>query len=330
MLADRVVLCYAVARLDTMYEDVENLLMDEGTVALESAPQPWPFSITIAMPAHNEAVAIGGVIRRVRAVCPQAEVLVVDDASTDGTAAEARGAGARVVPHPYNKGNGASIKTAIRNASGDVLLIIDADGQHDPADIPALLEHMTSYDMVVGERHPESHASRFRMLGNWLLARFASYVVGMPLADLTCGYRVMRSDAIREFVHLLPNGYSWPTTSLLSFAKAGYSVRFVPITALRRAGGQSKQKLLRNGVKFVMIILRIVMLFSPLRVMFPAGLVLFLLSVTAYVWSVLAGAEVLHIPPSTVMFFVGAIVVWMFGLLAEQIVALGLVGRRER
>ncbi|MBA3944518.1 MAG: glycosyltransferase family 2 protein [Herpetosiphonaceae bacterium] len=290
----------------------------------------WPFTVTIAMPAYNEAQGIASVIEHIQAVCPQAEILVINDASTDDTAAVATAAGARVISQPYNKGNGAAVKTAIRNATGEVIMIIDADGQHDPADIPRLLEHMTEYDMVVGERHRDSHASAFRMFGNWLLARFASYVVSRPLADLTCGFRAMRADVIREFVHLLPNGYSWPTTSLMSFAKAGYSVKFVPIAALRRTGGRSRQKLLQNGVKFVMIILKIVMLFSPLRIVFPVGLLLWGLSIASYLWGAVASGRWLHIPASTVMFFVGAIVVWMFGLLAEQIVALGLGGRRER
>lgn len=309
-----------------MYE-VE--MVELGTVHQQT--RSWPFTVTVAMPAHNEAHAIAGVIREIQAVCPDAEILVVDDASTDETAAEAAAAGARVVRSPYNKGNGASVKTAIRNAQGEVVLIIDADGQHPPGDIPRLLEHMLTYDMVVGERRRNTHASRTRMLGNWVLARFASYVVGMPLADLTCGFRAMRREVILEFVHLLPNGYSWPTTSLMSFAKAGYSVKFVPIATLKRSGGRSRQKLLQNGVKFTMIILKIVMLFSPLRVMFPVSLAMLGLSILGYVLSIIADpSNVLHIPPSTVMFFVGAIIVFMFGLLAEQIVALGLAGRRER
>jgi glycosyltransferase involved in cell wall biosynthesis len=295
----------------------------------EATPARWPFSITVALPAFNEAHGIADVIQSVHEICPEAEILVIADGSTDGTPEVAERAGARVVCHPYNKGNGAAIKTAIREATGDVLVIIDADGQHDPADIPRLLDYMQSYDMAVGVRSRASHASRTRGLGNWLLDRFASYVAGMDLDDLTSGFRAMRRSVVLEFVHLLPNRYSWPTTSMLSFAKAGYSIKFVPISARLRAGGKSGQKLLQNGVKFVMIILRIVMLFNPLRVMGPIGLFLFLLSILGYLLSVLSGDRVLHLPGSTVMFFVGAVVVWMFGLLAEQIVALGL-GRRDR
>lgn len=302
-------------------------LLETTTV---DAPQSWPFSVTIAMPAYNEGHAIAGVIAAVQAQVPGAEVLVIDDASSDDTAATARAAGARVISQPYNKGNGAAIKTAIRNCRGDVLLIIDADGQHDPADIPRLLQHMDRYDMVVSVRSQESHASRTRSVGNRLLARFASYVAQMEFADLTSGFRAMRTDVIREFVHLLPNRYSWPTTSLLCFAKAGYSIRFVPIAALRRTGGRSQQKLFRNGFKFMTIILRIVMLFSPLRVFFPVSVVMFGLSLLAYLASVFFGTGGwLKIPNATSTLFTGAIVIFMFGLLAEQIVALGLGRRRE-
>lgn len=290
----------------------------------------WPFSVTIAMPAFNEGHGIAQVIAAVQAEVPEAEVLVVDDASSDDTASAAEAAGARVVRHPYNKGNGAAIKTAIRNTRTDVLLIIDADGQHNPADIARLLQYMDRYEMAVSVRSAESHASRARGIGNMLLARFASYVAGMEFADLTSGFRAMRTDVIREFVHLLPNRYSWPTTSLLCFAKAGYSIKFVPIEARKRAGGQSQQKLVRNGFKFLTIILRIVMLFSPLRVFFPVSLIMLTLSLLAYLASVFVGGRWLHIPGATQALFTGAIVVFMFGLLAEQIVALGLIGRRER
>ncbi len=301
---------------------------DEARDLARLGPTRWPFSVTVAMPALNEAHVVAEVIQSVRVHCPEAEILVVADGSTDGTPEVAEAAGARVVRHPYNMGNGAAIKKAIREAKGDVLVIVDADGQHDPADIPRLLQYMATYDMAVGVRSRSSHASRTRGLGNWMLDRFASYVAGMELDDLTSGFRAMRRSAILDFIHLLPNGLSWPTTSMMSFAKAGYSIKFVPIHARRRTGGRSSQKLWRNGVKFGTIILRIVMLFSPLRVMFPVGLGMFLLSILGYVLSVIASRDFLHLPPSTVMFFVGAVVVWMFGLLAEQIVALG-IGKRD-
>ena len=316
-----------------MYSGGRYLIMQDVVQerVVSVAARQWPFGITIAMPAFNEGHGIAAVIAAVQAQVPDAEVLVVDDASSDNTAAVAEAAGARVIRHPYNKGNGAAVKTAIRNARGDVLLIIDADGQHDPADIFRLLEYMERYDMAVTVRSHESHASRTRGMGNWLIARFASYVAGMQFADLTSGFRAMRVEAIREFVHLLPNRYSWPTTSLLCFAKAGYSIAFVPIKARRRSGGKSGQKLMQNGFKFLTIIMRIVMLFSPLRVFFPVSVVMLALSLLAYLASVFFGTGGwLKIPNATAALFVGAIVVFMFGLLAEQIVALGLGGRRDR
>ena len=292
-------------------------------------PARWPFSITVVLPAYNEAATIVGVIQSVQKVCPEAEVMVIADGSSDGTPELAEQAGARVVRQPYNMGVGAAIKRAVRTSDSDVILVVDADGQHDPADIPRLLEHMETYDMAVGVRARSTHASRTRGLGNWVLDRFASYVAGQELDDLTSGFRAMRRVLVMEFIHLLPNRYSWPLTSMLSFAKAGYSIKFVPIDARKRGGGRSHQKLLANGVKFGMIILRIVMLFNPLRVMFPVGLLLFVFSILGYILSVFAGGGVLHLPGSTVMFFVGAIVVWMFGLMAEQIVAIGL-GKRNQ
>jgi glycosyltransferase involved in cell wall biosynthesis len=308
--------------------DMQDVVQEQAVAA---AQRQWPFTVTIAMPAFNEGHGIAQVITAVRSEVPEAEVLVVDDSSSDNTVAVAEAAGARVVSHPYNKGNGASVKTAIRHARGDVLLIIDADGQHNPADISRVLEQMDRYDMAVTVRSHNSHASRTRGVGNWMIARFASYVAGMEFSDLTSGFRAMRVAVIREFVHLLPNRYSWPTTSLLCFAKAGYSIAFVPIDARPRAGGKSGQKLFRNGFKFLTIILRIVMLFSPLRVFFPVSLVMLTLSLLAYLASVFFGTGGwLKIPNATVALFVGAIVVFMFGLLAEQIVALGLGGRREQ
>lgn len=307
-----------------MVEEIVRTLPVERMVAT-----PLPFTLTVALPAFQEVHVIADVIASIRSTCPDAEILVVADGSTDGTPEAAEQAGARVIRHPYNKGNGAAVKTAIRNATGDVILIIDADGQHNPLDIPRLLQHMTTYDMVVGVRSRSSHASRTRGAGNWMLDRFASYVAGMELDDLTSGFRAMRRAVVLEFIHLLPNRYSWPTTTMMSLAKAGYSIKFVPIEAQPRTGGRSRQKLFQNGFKFVMIILRIVMLFSPLRVMFPVGLVLMGLSLLGYMLSIANHGPLLHLPGSTVMFFVGAIIVWMFGLLAEQIVGMGLT-RRER
>jgi glycosyltransferase involved in cell wall biosynthesis len=282
----------------------------------------WPFTVSIVIPAFNEAESIGGVVRRAREVCPDAELLVVDDFSTDDTPARAESAGARVIRRPYNLGNGAGVKTGIRAAAGEVVVIIDGDGQHDPADVPRLLDLIGPYDMVIGSRDRAGQQNMLRWLGNAALNRLGSYLVGVPMRDLTSGFRAMRRHVMLDLLHLLPNQFSWPTTSALAFAKAGYHLRFEPIAMRRRETGRSTQALLPNGVKFFIIVLRIATLFSPLRIFFPMFLLLELLSVAAYAWSVARGGPWLHLPPSTVMFFLGGLVLLFFGLISEQIASL--------
>jgi glycosyltransferase involved in cell wall biosynthesis len=295
-----------------------------GPIARPAAP--GPFSVSIVIPAFNEGSTIGWVVRAAREQCPQAEVVVVDDASKDDTAEQAAAAGARVIRRPYNIGNGAGVKTGIRAAKGDVILVLDGDGQHDPADIPRLLAYIGPYDMVIGERGRAGQENTLRWLGNILLNRLGSYLVGIEMRDLTSGFRAMRRDVINEFLHLLPNQFSWPTTSALAFAKAGYQLRFEPVAVRKRAAGQSTQRLLRNGVKFGLIVLRIATLFSPLRICFPIFLLLETLALVAYGWSVAEGGAWLHLPPSTVMFFLGGIVLFLFGLISEQIASLRFRG----
>jgi glycosyltransferase involved in cell wall biosynthesis len=298
-------------------------MLKEFVETEQSIGQRWPFTITVVLPAFNEATGIGQIVQTIQAALPEAELLVVDDASGDATADEAALAGARVVRHPYNKGNGAAVKTGVRNAQGEVVLIMDADGQMDPAYIPALLGLIVQgYDLAIGARTPTSHASTLRRWGNGALNWLGSYLVEQNVHDLTSGYRAFRRRVMLEFIHLLPNRYSWPTTSTLAFAKGGYSVGFVPVAARKRQGGASGQKLLRNGVRFSLIILRIVTLFSPLRVFFPIFLVLETLSLISYIWSVALEGTLFNIPPSTVMFFLGGIIIFLFGLISEQIAAL--------
>lgn len=298
---------------------------------MEKARQ-FPFTITIAMPAYNEGQSIAHVIHAAQSQVPDAEVLVVDDASSDDTSEQATSAGARVVRHAVNKGNGAAVKTAIRNATGDVVVLMDADGQMDPVYIPVLLANIEQgYDMVVGARTPETQGDTLsRRVGNRALNRLGSYLVDVPIADLTSGYRAMRREVIREFLYLLPNSYSYPTTSTLALAQAGYSVGFVDIPGQRRKGGKSGQKLLKNGVKFGLIILRMISLFAPLRVYFPMSLTMHILAFISFLISFfITDPYRFHIPNSSVGLFVGGIIVFMFGLLAEQLAALRLQRRYE-
>lgn len=279
----------------------------------------WPFSVSVVIAAFNEGPTIGGVVEQIRAVCPDAEVLVIDDASHDDTADRAESAGARVIRRPYNLGQGAGIKTGVRSATGDVVVLIDGDGQHDPAGIPRLLSFIGPYDLVIGERDRAGQQNAVRWIGNSALNRLGTYLVGVPMRDLTSGFRAMRRQVMRDLLHLLPNQFSWSTTSALAFAKAGFHVRFEPIVVRRRETGQSSQKLMRNGIRFVLIILRMSTLFSPLRIFFPMFVLLQILALIGYLWSVAAGSPKLHLPPSTVMFFLGGLVLLFFGLISEQI-----------
>jgi glycosyltransferase involved in cell wall biosynthesis len=273
-----------------------------------------PSEVSVVIPAFNEEGAIGAVVERVRARHPWREVLVVDDGSRDATAERAEAAGARVVRHPYNKGNGAAVKTGIREARGDVVLLMDADGQHDADDIDALIGPIGTHDMVIGARSSGDQTA-VRAFGNVVFKTLASWLTGRPIPDLTSGFRAARRDRLLEILHLLPNGFSYPTTSCLSFLKAGYNVMFVPIRAHRRVG-TSKIKPLRDGVKFLLIILKIVTLYNPLKVFFP-------ISATAFVLGLLyAAANVVlrgKIPMGAALLIQLAVVVFLFGLISEQI-----------
>lgn len=288
-------------------------------------PVVCSFRVSVVLPAYNEAHGIAQVIQTIRTYLPDAEILVVNDSSSDDTAAQATAAGARVVSHATNRGNGAAVKTGLRYATGDVVLLMDADGQMDPIYIPDILGMLNEgYDMVVGARTSATKGgTRARRFGNSALDRLGSYLVEMPVHDLTSGYRAMRRTVILEFLHLLPNSYSYPTTSTLALAQAGYCVGFVPIIARERQGGRSGQKVLRNGIKFGLIILRMIALFAPLRVFFPVSVMMLLLALISFLISFfVTDPSRFHIPNSAVILFVGSIIVFMFGLLAEQLAAL--------
>jgi glycosyltransferase involved in cell wall biosynthesis len=295
--------------------------------ALPETSETTP-ELTIIMPAHNEAGRVGSVVQQVRAQHPDAEVMVVDDASTDETAGEAAAAGATVVRHSYNKGNGAAVKTGLRNAHGRLVLLMDADGQHRPEDIPRLLEPLAEYDLVVGARDPNTQASWLRRFGNSFFNGLATYVTGRPIPDLTSGFRAARRAPMVEFLHLFPNGYSYPTTSTLAFLKAGYSVAFVPIQSGRRGGGKSGVRLLRDGARFVLIILRIATLFSPLKIFFPVSVGLFFLSCLSAGYTIIAESR-LHIPNSAVLLFTMSVIVFLIGLVSEQIAMLRFEGKER-
>ena len=283
-----------------------------------------PETVTIVLPAFNEGDGIGAVVTALKASAPWHEVLVVDDGSTDGTGKAAQEAGARVVRHPYNKGNGASVKTAIRSASSDWIAIVDADGQHRAEDAKRLCARLGEFDLVIGARDPRTQATTGRRAGNALLNALASYLTERPIPDLTSGLRAARREYLLEFIHLLPNGFSTPTTTTLAFIKAGYNVTFEPIGALPRVG-TSKIRLASDGAKFLLILLKVITIFSPLRIFAPLSALTFLVGAGYGAWNFIYHAR---IPNGAVLLLMFSVSVLLVGLISEQIATLRFEGRR--
>jgi glycosyltransferase involved in cell wall biosynthesis len=283
-----------------------------------------PSSVTVIIPAFNEADSIGPVLEALRAVAAWQEILVVDDGSTDGTAVRARTAGVRVIAHPYNKGNGAAVKSGIRAAAGEYILIMDGDGQHNAADARRLVTSLGEYDLVVGARSRDGQASAARRAGNEMLNWLATYLTGRVIPDLTSGMRAARTTCLREFLHLLPNGFSTPTTTTLACVKAGYSVKFEPIQTQARIG-QSKIRFVSDGATFFLILLKVITIFSPLRIFVPISVAAFSLGAAYALWTALTQQ---HITNSSVLLIVLAVVIFLVGLVSEQISTLRSEGPR--
>ena len=273
-------------------------------------------SVSIIIPAYNEEQGIGEIITRVNELYPEAEIIVVNDGSTDDTAKTAQTAGAIVYSHPYNIGNGAAVKSGIRAATGDILVFMDGDGQHDPADIETMLANFPDYDMVVGARSSSGQASFGRAFGNKVYNWFASYVTKFSVKDLTSGFRAVKADIARNFVFLLPNTYSYPTTITLGVLRSGNSVKYVPIKVQKRQNGHSSIKIFQDGVKFFMIITRIATLFSPMRVFLPVSLFLFLLGFFRYAYTLVTEGRFTNI---SALLFVSSVIIFMMSLISEQI-----------
>ena len=273
-------------------------------------------TVSIIIPAYNEADSVDQIVSNIKTIYPDYEIIVIDDGSTDNTVAEAQKAGAKIFSHPYNIGNGAAIKSGIRVATGDILVFMDADGQHNPADIAILLEHLPEFDMVVGARSISDQASLGRALGNKVFNWFASYVAKFSIKDLTSGFRAVKSNVARNFLYLLPNTYSYPTTLTLGVLRSGMSVKYVPIKAGHRKTGKSSVKMLQDGVRFFMIIIRICTLYSPMRVFLPVSFVMFLLGLSNYLYTYITNSRFTNM---SVFMFVAAIIIFMMSLISEQI-----------
>ena len=285
---------------------------------------PAPATLTsVVIPAFNEAPAIGPLITALRSAAAWHEILVIDDGSSDDTGARAEAAGARVIRHPYNKGNGAAVKSGIRQSTGAFVLIIDADGQHPPGDALRLVSHLDAYDLVIGARSRATQAGVARRLGNAVLNAIASYLTEQRIPDLTSGFRAARRACLAEFLHLIPNGFSTPTTTTLAFMKAGYSVRFEPIEARVRQGA-SKIRLASDGVGFFLILIKVITIYSPLRVFLPVSAAAFVVGAAYAVWTIVTQS---HVTNSSVLLILLSVVILLVGLVSEQISSLRFEGR---
>jgi glycosyltransferase involved in cell wall biosynthesis len=276
-----------------------------------SAPE-----VSILIPAYNEAQVIGDVVTRINKLYPHFEIIVINDGSTDNTAQAAKDAGALVYSHPHNIGNGAAIKSAIRFASGKVLVFMDGDGQHRPEDIKDMLTYFPDYDMVVGARSKNHQASWGRALANRIYNWLASYVAKFPIQDLTSGFRAVKSEIAHNFLYLLPNTYSYPTTITLGMLRSGRSVKYVPIHTENRKKGKSKIRVFRDGVRFFLIIAKICTLYSPLRVFLPVSFVMFCLGLGYYFYTFFAWHRFTNM---SALLFTTSLLIFMMGLISEQI-----------
>ncbi|WP_225218098.1 glycosyltransferase family 2 protein [Luteimonas colneyensis] len=275
--------------------------------------------VSVILPAKNEAEGLRRTLPALRTLLPDAEVIVVDDGSTDDTADIAASLGARVLSSPYSMGNGAAIKRGARAAIGEVLVFMDADGQHDPASIGSLLEKAgEGYDMVVGARDWAGQAGVHRGAANAFYNWLASRMTGFEVKDLTSGFRVVRAEKFREFLHLLPNGFSYPTTSTMAFFRSAYPVAYVPIPVAKRLG-RSHIRLVRDGIRFLLIIFKVATLYSPLKLFVPVSGAFFATGLGYYLFTYFTQGRFTNM---SLLLFSAAVIIFLVGLVSEQITAL--------
>jgi glycosyltransferase involved in cell wall biosynthesis len=281
--------------------------------------EPNSVALSIVIPAKNESAAIGKVVRTAKSEYPDAEIIVVDDGSTDATARIAEEAGAMVIRHPESLGNGAAVKNGARVARGEILALMDGDGQHDPREMGRLLEKLDQgYDMAVGARDSGSHASIGRLFGNKLYNELASQLSGRRITDLTSGFRLVRANLFKKFLYLLPNGFSYPTTITMAFLRAGYPVCFEPITAAKRSG-KSHIRPIRDGVRFFAIIFKIATLYAPLKIFLPISGLFFATGLGYYAYTYITGGRFTNM---SLLVFSASVIIFLIGLISEQITAL--------
>lgn len=286
--------------------------------------------ITIIIPAFNEEKSIAHVLEGLHTWRERAEIIVVDDCSTDRTAEIAQAAGVRVIRNHHNKGYGAALKTGIRAAAGDIIVMMDADNEHTAAQISNLIDNFGDNDMVVGARGKGSHAPLIRRPGKWLLSQVANYLAQTTIPDLNSGFRAFRKQVALRFLHILPNGFSFTTTLTLALFKEGYNTAYVPITTSPRVGTSTVNPI-RDGINTLLLIIRIIALFDPIKVFLPTSVALLLIGILYWVGSgvfrfIQHVEPAFHIPSGAVTAILASIIVFMFGILADQVSAI----RREK
>ncbi len=272
--------------------------------------------VSVIIPAYNEEQTIGDLTRKIGELYPDFEVIVINDGSTDNTSLKAKEAGAIVYSHPYNIGNGAAIKSGIRIASGEILILMDGDGQHDPEDMKKLIQYFPEYDMVVGSRDKSSQASSSRSVGNTIFNWLATYVAKFRIEDLTSGFRALKTEIAHQFIFLLPNTYSYPTSLTLGVLRDGRSVKYVPITLNSRETGRSDIRIVKDGLKFIMIITKICTLYSPLRIFLPVSFFMFIMGLGYYIFTYVTANRFTNM---SALLFTTSIIIFMMGLISEQI-----------
>lgn len=284
-------------------------------------------SLSIILPAKNESEGLMQTLPALRQAYPRAQVIVVNDGSKDETAAVAEGQGALVINSPYSMGNGAAIKRGARAASGDILIFMDADGQHNAQHVAALLAKLEEgYDMVVGARDRSGQANFHRGLANGFYNRLASWMTGHKIADLTSGFRAVRADKFKEFLHLLPNGFSYPTTSTMAFFRSAYSVAYVSIPVAKRIGTTSHIRPLKDGIRFLLIIFKIASLYSPLKLFAPTAALFFLMGMSYYGYTFFTQHRFTNM---SALLFSASVIIFLIGLISEQITNLTYLAPRK-
>ena len=295
--------------------------------------------LSVVIPVYQERDVIAETIEELTDVLAQLnllyEIVVVDDGSTDGTHEVLKELSVRfpgqlrIITHPYNKGNGAAVKIGISEARGESIVCMDADGQHDPHELQQMLPYLGDYDLVIGARSKDYKGAWHRKLANKLYNGLASWLAQFPIEDLTSGYRVFKASIVRKYVHLFPARFSYPATSTLAFIKGGHNVKFVPITTRLRQGNVSKIRLIRDGWLFLLIIIKSIVIFEPLRVFLPISLILFLLGILYTIYNILLIGR-LYMPNTSVLLFVVSVLVALLGLIAEQIAAIRVLTRNGK